>query len=204
MIHLISTSAHINDKNRCEEYIECYKIIYDIKHLFESITIIETISKKSIDYLENSGLNVFYSKLGNPSSNKGTNWLNHVSNFLLNSTLNDDDIIIFITGRYRIVSKNIISLIENYMISKNYEFLAKEDTDLYPDSEKGVHTFFMVFTKSKFLDLSDWYQINGKIYNCVEWDVKEYLKTHDKCIILPKDTIMGVETRILSFNNKIC
>jgi hypothetical protein len=47
-------------------------------------------------------------------------------------------------------------------------------------------------------------KINGKIYNCVEWDVKEYLKTHDKCIILPKDTIMGVETRILSFNNKIC
>jgi hypothetical protein len=94
----------MNDKNRCDEYIDSYKLIYDMKHLFLSITIIETISKVKIDYLENSGLNVFYSKLDNPSSNKGTNWLNHVSNFLSNSELNDDDIIIFITGRYKIIS----------------------------------------------------------------------------------------------------
>jgi hypothetical protein len=190
----------MNDKNRCDEYIDSYKLIYDMKHLFLSTTIIETISQTKIDYLENSGLNVFYSKLGNPSSNKGTNWLNHVSDFLSNSELNDDDIIIFITGRYKIINTNIISLIEDNMLSKKYEFIAKDENDLYPNCEKGVHTFYMVFTKSKFLDFSNWYQTNGQVYNCIEWDVKNYLTTHDKCLILPKYTIIGVETKITSYD----
>lgn len=211
MIHLISTSAHINDTNRLNEYIESYKLIYDIKHLFLSITIIETISQKKLDYLENSGLNIFYSKLGNYSSNKGTNWLNHVSDFLSNSELNDDDIVIFITGRYKIINTNLISLIEYNMVNKKYEFIAKDENDIYPNSEKGVHTFYMAFTKYKFLDFSNWYKINGQTYNCIEWDLKNYLTTHDKCLILTKETIMGVENKITSYNgntmfskNQIC
>ena len=54
--HLISTSAHMENSNRISEYVDSYKILFDFRDLFESITIIETISKTRLDYLENSFL----------------------------------------------------------------------------------------------------------------------------------------------------
>lgn len=202
--HLISTSAHMNIQNRVDEYVTSYNIIFNLRHLFKSITIIETVSQESLEYLENTGLDVIYSNLGNTSPNKGVNWLNHVKHFLDLSKIDDNDIIIFITGRYKIVNTNILSLIETHMIIEKNEFIAKNDNDLY-SGEKGVHTFYMAFTKSKFLDFWDWYQKNSNFTDCIEWDVKKYLETHDKCIILSENIIMGVETRVFQLNNnKIC
>lgn len=202
--HLISTSAHMDIQNRVDEYISSYNIIFNLRHLFKSVTIIETISQEILEYLENTGLDIIYSKLGNTNPNKGVNWLNHVKYFLDLSKIDNNDIIIFITGRYKIVSTDILSLIETYMIVEKNEFIAKNDNDLYYDG-KGVHTFYMAFTKSKFLDLWNWYQKNGNFMDCIEWDIKKYLETHDKCLILPKNIIMGVETKVFqSSNNKIC
>jgi hypothetical protein len=203
--HLISTSAHINDSNRVLEYIDSYKQISEFKDSFKSITIIETISETKLEYLENTDLPVLYSGLGNSHPNKGVNWLHHVTNFLLNSEINDDEIVIFITGRYNLINTNILSLIETHMVKENFDFIAKEDDDLYVGEIHGVHTFFMAFTKAKFLDFSSWYRINGQTNDCIEWDVKRFMLTNDKCLILPKTIIMGVQTRVFtSTSNKIC
>lgn len=203
--HLISTSAHIDDQNRIYEYIDGYRQINIFKEYFKSITIIETISKTNIYYLEDSGFNIHYSEINNVFKNKGVNWLNHVTTFLNQSDFENNDIIIFITGRYKLINIDIISLINLYMNNNEIEFLAKEDNDLYVGEKHGVHTFLMSFTKSKFLDFSKWYQINGNIDECIEWDVKKYMESHDKCMILSKDIIMGVETKVFgSTFNKIC
>ena len=203
--HLISTSAHIENPNRVSEYVDSYKNVFDFKDLFESLTIIETISETKLDYLENSGLDIYYSNLGNNHSNKGVNWLKHVTNFLTQSKINDTDIVIFITGRYKMINDNMLSLIEKHMITEKKEFIAKEDNDLYIGEIHGVHTFYMSFTKAKFIDFSNWYITNGKPMDCIEWDVKRYLESNDKCLILPKNIIMGVETRVFnSTSNKIC
>lgn len=124
--HLISTSAHMDSSERIMEYENCYKSIYDLKSSFKSINIIETISKNKLQYLENTGLKVFYSPLNNEHKNKGVNWLRHMTNFISNSEIKDSEIIIFITGRYTIVNTNIISLIEENMIKKILNSLQKK------------------------------------------------------------------------------
>lgn len=203
--HLISTSAHINNSERIQEYIDGYSIIHNYKNFFNTITIIETISKKKLDYLEKTNLNVVYSNVENIFTNKGVNWLNHVYNFLETSTIGDKEIVIFITGRYKMINTNILNFISIYMIDNDFEFLAKEDGDLYEGLIHGVHTFFMSFTKRKFLEFYDWYKTNGNINECIEWDVKKFLLTSNKCKILPKTEIMGVETRVFNSTlNKIC
>jgi hypothetical protein len=203
--HLITTSAHLDNQNRILEYIDGYKLIAGLKENFESITIIETISQIKLDYLEDSGLTVYYSKLGNPNLNKGVNWLNHVTSFLSQSTIKDDEIVIFITGRYKLINTNILTLIKTHMLDEKIDFMAKDDSDLYVGDIHGVHTFFMAFTKKKFLDFSNWYQTKGQTNDCIEWDVKKYLEKHNNTLILSKDTIMGVETRVFNSKlNKIC
>ncbi len=82
------------------------------------------------------------------------------------------------------------------MIEEKNEFLAKEDGDVFPKN-KGVHTFYIAFTKAKFLNFFEWYKINGRMQDCIEWDVKKYLETHEKCLILPKNFIMGVELQTI-------
>lgn len=200
--HLISTSAHMDSSERIMEYENCYKSIYDLKSSFKSINIIETISKNKLQYLENTGLEVFYSPLNNEHKNKGVNWLRHMTNFISNSEIKDSEIIIFITGRYTIVNTNIISLIEENMIKRNFEFIAKEDNDIYTSViSKGVHTFFIAFTKSKFLDFSSWYEKNGKQLECIEHDLKRYMKTNERCLILPKEITMGIKTKIYKLDH---
>jgi hypothetical protein len=204
--HIVSTSAYIEDPIRISEYEDSYRLINENKECFESINIVETVSEKKLNYLENYDFNVYYSKLGNSHKNKGVNWLNHVTNFLIESEIPNEDIIIFITGRYRLINNNFLKLINKYMVDDEYEFIAKEDSDIYIGSMNGVHTFFMIFKKRKFLEFSSWYHSNGIKDNCIEWEVKNYLKTHDKTLILSNDFILGVETKIFdkTINNKIC
>jgi hypothetical protein len=204
--HLISTSAHMDNENRILEYIESYKLIYSFKNFFESVTLIETISKTNLYYLDNSGLDVFYSDLNNPHHNKGVNWVNHVSNYLIKSNIKNDDIVIFITGRYKMINTNIFSFVNQHMIKEKNEFMAKKDGDLYFGSNRGVHTFYFASTKDKFIDFKNWYGQNGNNEIPIEWEVKRYLETNNKCIILPENIILGVETRVFSksVTDKIC
>ena len=202
--HLISTSAHFKDLDRINRYKESYGLISNYKELFNSVSILETVSKSKLDYLEDTGFNVFYSPLGNHHPNKGVNWIIHLSYFLFNCDLKDDDIIVFITGRYNILNINMLFLIEKYMVEEKNEFIAKEDGSVF-EGDNGVHTFYIAFTKAKFLNFFEWYKINGRTQDCIEWDVKKYLATHEKCLILPKNFIMGVELQMIEYPIKhIC
>lgn len=201
--HVISTSAQLHSDIRTNQYIESFNQLKQFTDLFETITLIETVSATTVDYLENTGLRVYYSTLGNPYSDKGVNWVYHIEHFLKESSITDDEVIIFITGRYKLLNDNIVKLINDNMYNKEYDIIAKSDSDMY--SGIGVHTFLIAFRKHKFLEFAEWYRSSGNHNNCVEWEMKKFMEKFDKCLILGKETIIGVETRIASSNTRnIC
>jgi hypothetical protein len=199
--HLISTSAYfLDDQIREQQYIKSFEDIKKHQELFESITIIETISKVDVDYITKTEFNNYYSEMGNIHKNKGFNWVLHIENFLNNSIIGLDDVVIFITGRYRLLNGEFINIVNDYMYVKDYEMLAKEDGDIY--NGNGVHTFLISFTKKKFLHFSKWYKKKGNKDTCVEWEMKKYMKKHSKCFILDKRILIGVETNVFNSNEK--
>lgn len=199
-IHLLSTSAHFNDTKRINDYVVSYNILPQYIENISTISILETISKEKLDYLENTKFNVYYSGLDNSHINKGYNWLYHIENFLVNNeSIGEKDLIIFLTGRYQILNNNMFELIKNNMLLKNYKIIAKDDGDIYPKNSDGsgvgVHTFYMCFEKEIFLNFSKWYKINGTHTNCLEHELKKYMLLNTtQCLVLPKTTILGVET----------
>jgi len=101
--HLIITTATLpEDDNRprdaeeirINEYIESFNSILPFKDSFKSITLIETISKEKVFYLENSVFNTYYSEFDNHFDNKGRNEINHIYNFLVNNNIDDNDYVI--------------------------------------------------------------------------------------------------------------
>jgi hypothetical protein len=113
--HLISTSAYfLDDQIREQQYIKSFEDIKKHQELFESITIIETISKSDVDYITKTEFDNYYSEIGNKHNNKGFNWVLHIENFLNHSIIGLDEIVIFITGRYRLLNGNFIDIINEY------------------------------------------------------------------------------------------
>lgn len=201
MIILIIGSAHIDDDKRILDYIASFNLVREQNFLFDKIIILETISQHKIDYLENSGFEVFYSKIGNSNKNKGKNWMNHLGNFLNNHT--DNNIFIFMSGRYMLQNNNKIKSIIDYMINHNIEFLAKDDKDLFEG--KGVHTFLLFFKKNKFLEFINYYENNELNSPCIEHDLKNFLINSNNCFILDYKTEMGIMTNYYYSNiNGIC
>jgi len=199
--HLITTSAYfLNDNIREEQYVKSFEDIQNHKDSFETVTIIETISKVDVDYITKTEFNKFYSKIGNPHKNKGVNWVSHIENFLNTTYIEGRDVFVFITGRYRLLNNNIINLINEYTYDKKYDMLAKVDSDIY--NGRGVHTFFISFTKNKFLEFAKWYKKKGNKDVCVEWEMKKFMENKKKCFILDKTVSMGIETNISDSNQK--
>ena len=192
--YLISTSAFINDNKRINDYIISINSYEKYKSEFENVVLVETINKNNVTYIDESGFKTFYSPLDNTHPNKGFNWTCHIHYYINNNNqILDDDIIVFITGRYKLINTNIIQLINKHLIKDKYEFLAKEDGDVY-DSGLGVHTFIISFTKKIFNDFFNWYIDYINHNECIEWSIKKYMKLNpNRCIILPKETIFGVE-----------
>lgn len=86
------------DKNqRIDEYKECFEIIKTLG--YEDFYIVETALQQS-DFLEEHSKNVIYTNVNGRYNNRGTNYVNAFKKFLNDSSFNDDDIIIHITGRY--------------------------------------------------------------------------------------------------------
>ncbi len=198
--HLIITTATLSEDDnspryseeiRINDYIESFNSILPFKDLFKSITLIETISKEKVIYLEKSGFNIYYSDFDNHFDNKGRNEINHIYNFLVNNNIDDNDYVIKLSGRYKIKNDNLIKNLK-------HDFIAKNDADIYQRG-KGVHTFFYAFKKFKFLEFFDWYNKNsievktGRI-TPIEWDVKIFIEINKNCKMLNKNEIIGVET----------
>lgn len=198
--HLIITTATLpkddnsprsSEEIRINDYIGSFNSILPFKDSFKSITLIETISKEKVIYLEKSGFNTYYSGFDNHFDNKGRNEINHIYNFLINNNMDDKDYITKLTGRYKIKNDNLIK-------NLSHDFVAKNDADIYQQG-RGVHTFFYAFKKFKFLEFYDWYNKNsievktGKI-SAIEMDVKNFIDINKNCKMLNKDEIIGVET----------
>lgn len=75
-------------EQRMFDYKQSFEYALKLKDKFDSITIIETFSKEKVEELENSGINVYYSKFDNSLVNKGLNEIYHIKDFLDNSDIN--------------------------------------------------------------------------------------------------------------------
>lgn len=202
MKHLIITTAHIPKESclikigydyqiRVQDYIESFKSALKLSNKFDSIKIIETVSKEKIDYLENSGIDVYYSTFDNSFINKGLNEMYHIKNFLDNNEIYADDMIVKLSGRYIIVNDNILNL--------DSDFIAKFDGDIYDPFNRGVHTFYFAFKKSLFLEFINWLNIENtnNDYTPIEWKVKEFLLVKN-IKILDNSYKIGVITCLFS------
>jgi len=198
MKHLVITTASIpkescltqlgyNYEIRERDYIDSFKSALKFKDLFDSITIIETISREKVDYLENSGINVYYSNFDNSFVNKGLNEMFHIRDFIENNNIDDNDLVVKLSGRYIMENDNILSI--------NSDFIAKYDGDIYDPINRGVHTFFFAFIKKSFVEFINSIDINvvNSIHISIEWVVKEFLlKKNIK--ILDSSYKLGVTT----------
>ena len=198
MKHLIITTAIIPEElclqtigYSYEQRMYDYKNSFDstllLKDKFDSITIIETVSKEKVDFLEESGISVYYSKFDNHFTNKGINEMFHIQDFLQKSNIDDNDLIIKLSGRYLIENASILSI--------NNDIIAKYDGDIYP-GDRGVHTFFFGFKKKLFAEFIN----NLDIFNydvCIEWLVKDFM-LNKGIEILDRHYNLGVITCLYS------
>lgn len=194
--HIIISSAHLGDNNRKVQYTESFETVKNRIDKFKSATILETVHNERLDYLENSGINVVYSNIGNPHNNKGKNWVCHIENFLLGSETSGNEIYIFLAGRYKILNDNIFDLINELIINNKYNLFAKEDSETNDIISQGVHTFYFSFRKFKFLEFVKWYNSEGNFNLCVEHEMKRYMDSQEDCLVIKKETYLGLEARV--------
>lgn len=203
MKHLIITSAIIprelcqqklgySYEQRISDYKQTFESALALKDKFDSITIVETVSKEVVDILEDSGIVVYYSKFDNSFENKGLNEMFHINDFLQQSKISDDDMVIKLTGRYSIVNDNILNVVS--------DFIAKFDGDIYDPCNRGVHTFLFGFKKKLFTEFINSLVINNKDSyrnTCIEWLVKDFI-INKNINILESSYKLGVITCLYS------
>jgi hypothetical protein len=181
MSHVIITTANIAEgyESRKRQYINSIETCLKYASLFDSYTILECVSDNE-DYLNQ--YNVFYSKENNPYSNKGLNELNHLKSFLKQSSFNDTDGIIKLSGKYMI---NNSYFFEKVLQLKNeYDSIFKNDDDVYAGN--GYHTFFYYIKKKVWLDTIKNVEFSLTNNTPIEWDFKEYLMVKERHIEIDK------------------
>ena len=208
---LIITTAHLEPKecseigmdfeSRIEEYKNSFEILKNFSNFFNEVIILETRVSKNVYYLEKSGFRVFYSQKKNNFLNKGMNEISHLSEIIKNLELDEEDIIYKMTGRYKLQNLNINEYID-------FDCVAKDDRDIYPNLPIGVHTFWF---KIKTKLLKDFYKYVGcenqlpefKRNICIEWELFNFMKLNNRCLILPPQTLLGIQTCVYDGKNWI-
>jgi hypothetical protein len=191
-IHLLVTTA--TDYLNSERYNDTLNTIESVKTQgtrFESVNLLETVLTEKKDLYQDDFIKFTNSTLGNPHKYKGTNWINHVYEFVM-LNYNMEDIIVFLAGRYTMVSNNMFNLIDEYIINQGKYFIAKSDADIYKGD--GVHTFYITFTKEGLIDFYNFYNKLDEVHPCIEWDLKKFMLENEKCEIINKNVTIGVKT----------
>lgn len=220
-IHLLITTAILpenicneiygsgyNYKQRIDDYKKSFELADIFRENFDTITILETVSKEKVDFLHDYGFIVYYSSVNNFFNNKGLNEIDHINNYLIenNYCIDDNDIIVKLSGRYFIENMNIL----NY-INKNYCLIVKDDSDIYK-SGLGVHSFYYAISKKLFFDFYIFTDLDfdNKGYKkdvCIEWELKNFAKTlaNDVAYIIPPTDKIGIITNTYykDINNRI-
>lgn len=117
IIIVLSTAIiddNITKEHRIVEYKECFEILQNLGYNF---SIVETAINKS-DFLETYSSNVSYTNVNGKYNNRGTNYVRAFKKFLNESSFNDEDIIIHITGRYPLVDDSFIKKCYNLELNK--------------------------------------------------------------------------------------
>jgi hypothetical protein len=199
---LIITSAMVlpdtnpdcgNYEVRIADYLSSFYYANRFKNIFDSINIIECVSKNPDDF-KGIDIPIHYSGFDN-SAGKSMNEINHIWNFLQHDYINDNDIIIKLSGRYILYNTNILS-----HFNDEIEAVAKDSDDLYEGvsskgeeyGNEGVHTFLWGFRKHFFRDFFNYSQSrNGEQ---IEKMVKEFMISRTKTVILKKNQKIGCIT----------
>jgi hypothetical protein len=121
---IIMTSALISDQfeNRKQDYIESYESLIkfiDPKNIF----LLECFSSKE-HFLENYSKNIYYSNTHNTTfKNKGVLEILCMKKFLQNNTFDDEELLLKITGRYKLLNSNLFNIINEH---PTYDFYGKK------------------------------------------------------------------------------
>jgi len=200
---------------RTSDYLSSFYHANRFKNEFDSITIIECISK-SEKYLEEVGIPVYYSNYNNDLNayDKSMNEISHIWDFVKQDYIDDDDVIIKLSGRYILYDTSILS----YFNNKEIDAVAKDADDIYrivsskgvEYGNEGVHTFLWGFRKKFFRQLYDYaVSVRAKGDNHqIEKMTKEFIiryklenitfRKPQKIIILSKDDKIGCITCLWS------
>jgi hypothetical protein len=102
---IIFTTALIDDyyDTRKTEYIESFNISKDLIGL-DNIHVLECYIEGGDTFLNDLTTNIFFSKTNNDSKNKGVKEAKALIKFFENNEIDDDEIIIKQTGRYKFIS----------------------------------------------------------------------------------------------------
>jgi len=137
---IILTSAIIKDfyEERKDEYKKSIDFFENIGFK-NDIFFIETVIKGD-SYLEDFGVNVFYSKTNdNNLRNKGVKEIIAIKKFFEDKIINDNEIIVKLTGRYKFISDSFLKEIKN------------GENDLYYTTSDGQAFFGCFAIRKKFI-----------------------------------------------------
>ncbi len=165
--HLIITASNIDQEyeSRKNDYLLCLKSISKMKNLFDSITVIET----HFNNYMNDYFNVWQGF--NTYNNKGINEFKNIEKFLKESNINDNDIIIKVTGRYEFLSDYFIQIINEYI-----DVYYKNSDDIYGPTDQGAHTFLFACRKNKLLEFIESLDLNSN--DPIEWQFRKFCENN--------------------------
>ena len=194
MIYIITTTS-INNKygdnnadKREKRYIECIQQLLtlikndlSIKHI-----IVENNGLRET-YLNNLDCDVYYTNNNNKDfAHKGQNELLDIKDVINHYDIKDDDVIIKITGRYKLLSSEFINLVKNNIniydvFIKFFNVCTKEYMfndcvlGLFAIKCKYIKDFNYQFTKSPECDFAEYVRKNineDKIYEIKNFDLE--------------------------------
>lgn len=166
---------NITKEQRIDEYKECFDIIKNLG--YENFYIIETALEHS-DFLENHSKNVIYTNVNGKYNNRGTNYTNAFKKFLNESSFNDEDIIIHITGRYPLINDSFVKNCLN--LEQNKIGCFKKDAD---------NQFYLFLFGMRFKELKE-------LLNSINVDYMERNMINLELIfsrLIPHDTVLFVD-----------
>jgi len=143
-IRLVLTTAlaQAHYELRKNQFLTCFKTLEHYDYYPEDIYIIEAIAKEGPTFLDEYSDNVFYSTVNDPSlRNKGINEARTMLEGLKFFDFDPDDMIIKLTGRYKMLSNDFLRLITEY--SDQFDAFARVNI-WYPGSA-GTMFFAMKY-----------------------------------------------------------
>jgi hypothetical protein len=177
---VIYTSALIQNKfeERKNDYINSYNEI--IKYIpSNNIFIVESFSSKP-DFFSELSANVHVSNTHDPSiNNKGVLEIKAMLSFFENNTFDDNDLVMKITGRYKINDDYFVKLPESAKDFNFYGKLIDNNTQIFTGCFIAKKSTFLKFLKSQDLDLLEKNMIN------IEKALFDFLITNkEKCLFV--------------------